>query len=282
MSKIRLGILLLGLLGGCSRSETPAPDSGNEIQITSRVLTRAGMEQGFHAGDRIGLYMTAEAFRSSGFDRSEDSWLNNHPFMLHADDLWKAPYVAQWEKSDVVADAVGYFPYDAENDQETDLKALPCRVSTDQRSLDSLRFSDFLWARAEEVTPQDGALSLAFRHCMSKVIFRLQFTSDDPLLDMSQVKVTWSDVYTDATVDVNTGALTLNTGNLYEVNAYYDPSTRQAECMLPPQVIRAGTDSQVRFFVGDNQHYRGFTYEFGENLTLSSGKEYLIDIVYHL
>lgn len=278
-NKLWIGVLISGFLWGCQHPETADPESSNEIRITSRVLTRAGMEQGFIPGDKIGLYMTAEAYRTAGFDQAKNCWLNNHPFSLYADNSWKSSYVAQWESPTAVADAVGYYPYDMAKDEETNLKVLPCRISSDQRTIDSLRYSDFLWARTEGVGQTDGLLSLAFNHRMSKIVFRLQVTAEDPQLDLSQVHAIFHNVYTNASIDLNTGEVTCDENKQAEVHAYNNSSLQQVECMLVPQVIPA--NSRVTFFFGDNVNSQGFQYVFNEEVRLSSGKEYLIDLIHH-
>lgn len=278
MKRLLIGILISWVLWGCNQSDAVDPDGSNEVQITSRVMTRAGLDQGFEVGDNIGLYMTAEAFRSAGFSRADQSWLRNHPFALQADNSWKAWYAAQWENPSAVADAVGYYPYDETNFEVTELKQLPCRVAADQRTLDSLRYSDFLWARTDGASQKDGLLSLAFRHRMSKVIFRLQVTSSNDQLDLNKVHVWFYDVCTAATVDLNSGEVTAVANSKKDVEAYYDPATAQVVVMLIPQTLSA--NSRVDFFFGDETSFRAVEYRFNEEVTLASGKEYLIDFVH--
>ena len=63
-----------------------------------------------------------------------------------------------------------------------------------------------------------------------------------------------------------------------DVEAYYDPATAQVEVMLIPQTLPA--NSRVDFFFGDETSFRAVEYRFNEEVTLASGKEYLIDFVH--
>ena len=272
------GLLPLCLCG-CAKTAEENPVGGTVRIAGSVVSSKAAMEAGFIVGDRIGLYMTAEDFRASGFGRPEDAWLSNHPFSLQADGTWEAPYVARWETPEAVADAVGYYPYVVTNDGATDLTALPCRVAADQRSLDSLRASDFLWARTEAVSQDDGVLSLEFRHRMSKIVFRLNVTSSDDGVDFTQGNVIFPQVCTAAVVDLNDGRVTADENSRKDVKAYYDGAGQKVEVVLVPQVIPAGTAVMLLF--GDDTNFRGVNYVFNETVTLSAGTEYIIDFTHH-
>ena len=265
-------------LCGCAKTAEESPVGGTVRIAGSVVSSKAAMEAGFVVGNRIGLYMTAEDFRASGFGRPEEAWLGNHPFSLQADGVWEAPYPARWETPEAVADAVGYFPYDAANDDAADLTALPCRVAADQRSLDSLRASDFLWARTEAVSQNDGLLSLEFRHRMSKIVFRLNVTSSDNV-DFTQGVVVFPQVCTAAFIDLNDGRVTADENSRQDVKAYYDGAARTAEAVLVPQTVPAGT--AVMLLLGDDTNFRGVSYVFGEAVELSEGKEYVIDFTHH-
>ena len=140
--------------------------SNGEMQFniaTSRVANGA-----FEAEDKVGLYITDYADATTPAPLQISGNRANNEVLLFDGAKWATEQPIYWGegKSDVYA----YYPY---IDEVADVDNQPFSVALDQTVEGAYEASDLLWAKAEGVAQTDGAVSLAMKHQMSRLVVKI-------------------------------------------------------------------------------------------------------------
>lgn len=152
-----------GLLCACQKSEVSVPKCGAEMNF---ILSQSGVKtkvagSAFEQGDQAGLYITDYVDDSTPGPLQISGNRANNLRIVCDGAGWSPDRTVYWEegKSDVYA----YYPY---IEDITDVNAQPFTVT-------SYEASDFLWAKAEGVSREGGAVCLPMKHIMSKLTVRI-------------------------------------------------------------------------------------------------------------
>lgn len=170
----------------------------------SEAISRA-TETAFEVNDRIGLFVTQKdkPLQVSG------NYANNEALTYNGT-AWTPDRPVYW--NDGSYDVYAYYPYSTPI-QSVDEAIFD--VATDQNNagtadkLGGYEESDFLWASAKGQTASNNAVSLKFKHCMSKLVVRLIKGEDyegDDLPNDAEVYI--HNTVPTATIDLSVGVAT--------------------------------------------------------------------------
>ncbi len=264
---------MVSVLSACTKDGPESPSVENEgrkvLVFLPEVCSRAAMENGFRDNDVVGVFMSEK-----GTDEGYYMW--NVSYCYEGErNVWESPYAFYWKDSTTSMDVVAYYPYFPLPESQ-DLSNVVVELPANQSSLDSLRKSDFLWAKVEDVSPDTypQGIPLPMSHRFAKVKINMDLTVEgnpialEPSVFLRQVK-------NHGVVNLHTGEIALNTDNPMEVKMYYDAQQHTAEAIVYPQTLEAG--SFMRYMVLGENGYEAYGYKLNTDLTLEGGKEYVLD-----
>jgi hypothetical protein len=182
-----LSALALGF-ASCQEGDLEMEIANNGAMIfnvtASTPHTRVANNE-FEAQDRVGLYVTDYTDSNTPAPLQLSGNRANNEAMVYDGANWNTERVIYWGegKSDVYA----YYPYSLNVE---DIYYQYFAVATDQDSegedgvMGGYEASDFLWAKAEGVSQEDGDVQLQFKHMCTKMIIKLvkgeKFTDEFP------------------------------------------------------------------------------------------------------
>ena len=195
----------------------PSPDATShkvliEGNIDQRDNTRVD-DSGFCAGDVVGIYLVNYDGDTPGTLLLEDNQADNVKFTLAEDGTWDSEYDIYYKDDDTKVDFFGYYPYA----QPSSIEAYPFEVAKDQTKeaghgqMAAYEASDFLWAKAENITPTENRVSMRFQHKMSSVRVRLvqgDGWADEAEFAAVKKEVLVSNTIRKSTIDLATGEVT--------------------------------------------------------------------------
>lgn len=163
------------LLAACGKEENTIPVPENDGTMKFEVLhpgTKA-TETSFEEGDRIGLYVVEYDGDIACPLQISGNWANNVPTVLNSG-IWTPEKKIYWSENKV--DVYSYYPYMQLSSVDEQKFAVELDQTTlkDGENLGGYEASDFLWAKAEGKQQEDETVALQFRHCMSKLVVRLE------------------------------------------------------------------------------------------------------------
>ena len=194
----------------------PEMDASPKVQISGAIeqqdLTRVD-DNGFCAGDGIGLYLVNYDGETPGTLAVEDNQADNVKFTYNEDGSWSSEYDIYYKDNDTKVDFYGYYPYA----DPTSIENYPYEVAKDQTTpaehgqMATYEASDFLWAKAEAITPTASKIALKFQHKMSSA--RVRFVQGDGWADEAEFAAVKKEVLVTSTIrkasiDLSTGEVT--------------------------------------------------------------------------
>ena len=217
-----LMIAALALVQACSldgpelKPENPQ-SAPYKVQIYNEIdqqpATRVAIDDGFCAGDEVGVYMVNYDGDTPGTLMVKDNQADNVRFKFSESGEWVSDYDLFYKDNDTKVDFYGYYPYS----DPTSIEAYAHEVEKDQSKeaengmMAHYEASDFLWAKTAGVTPTEGKVILKFRHIMSSV--RVRFAQGDGWADASEYAAATKEVLVTntirkSTIDLSTGLVT--------------------------------------------------------------------------
>ena len=218
---LTLGVAALAFAGCTADIEViapmPSPDATShkvliEGNIDQRDNTRVD-DSGFCAGDVVGIYLVNYDGDTPGTLLLEDNQADNVKFTLAEDGTWDSEYDIYYKDDDTKVDFFGYYPYA----QPSSIEAYPFEVAKDQTKeaehgqMAAYEASDFLWAKAENITPTENRVSMRFQHKMSSVRVRLvqgDGWADEAEFAAVKKEILVSNTIRKSTIDLATGEVT--------------------------------------------------------------------------
>ena len=218
---LTLGIAVMAFAGCTADIEViapmPSPDATShkvliEGNIDQRDNTRVD-DSGFCAGDVVGIYLVNYDGDTPGTLLLEDNQADNVRFTLADDGTWDSEYDIYYKDDDTKVDFFGYYPYA----QPSSIEAYPFEVAKDQTKeaehgqMAAYEASDFLWAKAENITPTENRVSMRFQHKMSSVRVRLvqgDGWADEAEFAAVKKEILVSNTIRKSTIDLATGEVT--------------------------------------------------------------------------
>lgn len=169
-------------LAACSKDEHNAPDSAQQVEITTRLSAQNdGGSAITPGGDTAPVYAPTVGTEIALYYAHVGN-AQNALFRYDADGNWQCTRQLFWDHLDPPAGA-DHFPFFAASPQTPD--AQPA-VIANQNDADAYRLSDQLFAYTTAANRRER-LDLNFRHVLAQLKIELESPAGDDQLDLSQV-----------------------------------------------------------------------------------------------
>ena len=185
---------------------------GIDVELTANGEMRFNVTAGtrvvndeFEAEDKVGLYVTDYVDAETPAPLQMSGNRANNEAMTFDGTKWNIERPIYWGegKSDVYA----YYPYTAEI---SNVDEMPFSVATDQDEEGAYEASDLLWAKTAGVSQSGGAVSLAMKHSMSRLVVKIVAGEDYVGSLPADATVHLHSTVTDALVTLSTGSVVKN------------------------------------------------------------------------
>ena len=283
ISKIHILLLFLSLFlySSCSKEEDKLMPENEMIQILSTISRGSGLRlsgSNFEENDRIGVftipYTTGNAAPGTF---PQDAHANNAELKYNAEKWIPTRMKLTWP-GQRKCDIYGYYPY-SEELSVISSNQYNFSVKTDQRNPMAYAESDFLWAKAEGLSPTKNIM-LMFNHRMAQVSIHVLSAIDFQSQPFNEIEVSLVDVNPSAILSMSNGEVTLNESEgKTEVKAmeHEQPTSgfnASYSSIIPPQTILK--DTRFIKVVLDGVTYY---YQPKEDIVLESGTSITFKIV---
>lgn len=257
---------------GCEKENidnTPAVDDG-VMRIEALHPSTRATETSFENGDVIGLYATTYDGEAAKPLQISGNWINNEALTYNGNS-WAGRRTFYWNEG--LMDVYGYYPYM----EPTVINKHKWAVQTDQSlpategALSAYEASDFLWAKAEGVSKEDGSVQLQFKHRCSKVVIKLvkgeTYTDAFP----EDIDVYLYSTVPQALINFTTGIVSKDPHGTKQKIKARKVAIDTFEVIVVPQSILEYAPF-VEIIMG------GISYMTEEIFTYHAGKEYIVSI----
>ena len=177
--------------------------TAHKVQISSDIhqqrSSRAN-DGGFCEGDAVGIYLVNYDGETPGTLLVEENQADNVKFTLGEDGSWVSEYDVFYKDNDTNVDFYGYYPYAT----PTSIEEYSYEVAKDQRTpaehgqMGAYEASDFLWAKAEKITPTESKIAMKFCHQMASA--RVRFTMGSGWADEAEYAAVKKEVLITSTI----------------------------------------------------------------------------------
>lgn len=161
------------LIASCeSNNNIPIVDDGAmHIEVLHPSATRA-TETAFESGDVIGLYAIEYNGDIAAPLQISGNWANNVATTFDGVS-WTPAKKIFWSENKM--DVYGYYPYMTPTSIDEHLWSVQLDQSKPKTAdaLSGYEASDFLWAKAEGISQDEGVVQLQFKHICSKLVIKL-------------------------------------------------------------------------------------------------------------
>jgi len=282
---IRTALLITAcaVLSGCEdngpRNETH-PTSAMRInaQIEQNYTTRVN-DSGFGDGDQIGVFVVNYQDGEPQPLQLSGNHADNVKFTYsEADGKWTGSYQLYWKDSTTPVDAYGYYPFNASLPSVT---AYAFDVQANQRDTDKesgltgYEASDFLWAKAGNISPTAGVLTLKLTHLMAgmKVVLTEGTGFENGEWDKVEKSVLIENVNLRSTINLHTGTLSATQED--EASGIIPQESKgEYRAVVVPQTVSEGTNLLAVTVDGKSVHFAK-----PEAMTFLSGKIHRFTLV---
>lgn len=200
-----LGVLMIG----CSKESSNEQISSTNYELKLRGDIKAPISatrvnaNGFETNDKVGVYVS-----STGSLAAQGNTLDNAAYTYSNGNL-NAPAGSEvyWDSKDTRLSVYAYYPYAASIANNS---AYAFAVEANQSEEENFYNSDFIAAKAENIAPQENAVSLTFTHSLSKVMVSLVAGEGISAEELAAAEKTFtiSGLATNGTINIATGAAT--------------------------------------------------------------------------
>ena len=213
MKKVLLSLLALASVIACEKEEaTDIPSLGGERVKISPVITKV-TDVNFEDGDRIGLSI----FKNDAY-YAENALLTFGDGVFAGDLVW---YTEGAETSVLTA----YYPYSASGMPET------FAVQTDQT--EGYEESDLIAGTKSDVTPSSAAVTVGFKHLLSKIMLDIDNQSGS---ELTSVKLSGARI--SASVDLSSLTVAVDgSGSAEDITMQAVTAGEQYRAIVIPQTV---------------------------------------------
>lgn len=251
IERIVTALTVVMLVVCCADYDAPALINGDmpltvSGEINQMAVSRVN-DNGFANGDCMGVYVVDYDGNVPGTLLTKGNRATN---VCHTFDepqgKWTPAYDIYWKDEHTHADIYAYYPFD--NSTPTDINAVPFVLQSNQSTpsaadeLGGYEASDFLWGKAENVSPTSSTVRLSLSHVMSCARIKLAegsgFNAGE--WENTDKQVVVSNTRRECTIDMSTG--TVNVTGKVETSGTI-PAQRGDEwrAIVLPQTINAET-----------------------------------------
>ena len=211
MKKTSIAVLAAAALMGCQKTESPMRE--NSLIRISPVITRV-TEVNFEDGDRIGLTIM----------RGEEAYADNH-LMTFADGVFSGSLTWYPEAAETSV-LTAYYPYVAEGTPTS------FSVMADQTG-EGYQASDLIAGVKTGVTPTSDAVTLNFRHLLSKILLNI---TNDSGSEITAVKLSGSKRTADVDLSIPSAAVSA-AAEAEDITAQTVSAGSQYRAIVVPQTV---------------------------------------------
>lgn len=263
--------MLLGaslLFAGCTHDfdepalSVPTPESKIAINIDgsiAQVYTTRVDDGGFCDGDQIGIFGVnyTDNNSSAGELINSGNQVDNARYTFDAENwVWKSSGSIYYKDANTNIDLYGYYPYG----HPKSVNAYEFAVAQDQSgetAVNGYSESDFLWGKAENITPSDRKVKMRFNHMMASVSVTLVegdgFAEGEFAALSKSVMV--MNTTRNSTVDLSTGVVT-PVGEADESGIVMRRDGDGFRAIVVPQSVEAGAPLFVITVDGINYRFK--------------------------
>ena len=174
---------ILALFSSCDRNEfvPQVPNDSDDLQVRLfneiNQLTKTRInDEGFCDGDAVGVYVVNYSAGNPGTLAVSGNQADNVKYTLQeASGKWVPSSPVYYYDKKTHVDIYGYYPYGS----PSSVTEYAFEVQKDQSkdaangNLSTYEASDFLWAKASDITPSSSVVTLRFQHKMAGVMVTL-------------------------------------------------------------------------------------------------------------
>ena len=253
-------------LQGCVTDMLDTPTlneiSSPKVQISGNIdqqdATRVD-DNGFCANDAVGIYLVNYNGETPGTLLLEDNQADNVKFTYTEDEVWVSEYDIFYKDNDTKVDFYGYYPYA----NPSAIDSYSFEVAKDQTTpaehdqMAAYEASDFLWAKAEAITPTAAKVKMKFQHKMSSA--RVRFIQGEGWADEAEFAAVKKEVLVTntirkSTIDLSTGEVT-PTGDKPLDGIIPVEDGGEFRAIVVPQTVAAGEEVLVITIDGHPRKY---------------------------
>lgn len=281
-----MALAAAALLASCAKEPMLDIEQNGDmipLNISSSITqkhTKATAE-GFVDKDALGLFAVnyTENNTVAGTLKAEGNQADNVKYVFdEANYKWNPVKAVYYKDVNTHADLYAYYPYQA---SIKDVNAANFEVKKDQSAeatataLSGYEASDFLWGKAEDITPTQSAIAISLSHKLSAVEVKLVegtgFAKDE--FASLEKSVILTNTTRKATIDYATGEATALGGPQLDGIVMCPQTDGSWRAIVIPQAISAGAQL---FAITVN----GMSYKFSrqEVVTYQAGKQMSFDI----
>lgn len=186
MKRIYLSLVSAALLfAGCTNDLDdgllrPSTEDSIAVELLgsiNQVTTTRVNDDGFCDGDGVGIYVVNYNGESAGTMLDEGNQANNVRYVFNETEYkWTPDYPVYYYDKVTPVDIIGYYPYVSNIDK---VNTYSFEVAKDQSTdaanglMGGYEASDFLWGKAEKITPTASRVNITFHHRMAGVQIEL-------------------------------------------------------------------------------------------------------------
>ena len=237
-------------LSGCYKDDIsidPEIDMLLPIELYGKIeqvpTTRVN-DEGFCDGDAVGIYVVNYNGELAGTMLDSGNQADNVKFVYNeSENKWTPTYPIYYYNKTTLVDIIGYYPYDkisAVNDYSFEVQKDQSIASDGIMS--NYEASDFLWGKAEEISPTSTQVDIVFYHRMAGV--EISLTEGTGWGDGEWSQIEKSALVTNtkrsASVDLETGKV-VATGDIPTTGTIPHSNGGNFRAIVVPQSVSAGT-----------------------------------------
>ena len=228
-------------------------------EIHQQPASKVAVDDGFCAGDEIGVYLVNYDGATPGTLKVEDNQADNVRFTFNENGDWVSDYDIYYKDNETNVDMYGYYPYA----EPTSIEAYPFEVARDQSKgaehgqMAAYEASDFLWAKKKNVTPTSSKVILTFNHMMSSA--RVRFSQGSGWTDAAEYAAVTKEVLVTntirkSTINLATGVVTPE-GEAPLTGIVPLNDNGEFRAIVVPQTVPAGQTLLTLTIDGRPRHY---------------------------
>lgn len=266
-----LSFFLLSLLVivGCARErlevDNPSMDDspiavriGGEIDQLMKTRVNDG---GFCDGDAVGIYVVNYEDGMPGTLLVKGNQADNIRFVYkETKNIWTPDEPVYYKDKNTHADIYGYYPYSSPTSADEFFFEVAKDQTADatQGALCAYEASDFLWAKAADITPTTEQIQLNFRHLMASVVVELTPGTgwEDGEWDGLEKEVLIANTVRKSHINLQTGTVTPSGDAPLDGIVPVRDGAASFRAVVVPQTMAAGTVLLNITVGGDSRVYK--------------------------
>jgi hypothetical protein len=276
-------LCILSLFAGCKDdglfSVANEDVTGNEVNIQGQIsqenVTRAN-DSGFANDDVVGVYVVNYEDGTATLKPSGNQADNVKYTYTEKDNKWTPAFPVYWKDKSTPTDVYGYYPYSddcygySSNPAVIDFDvARNQSTSSTATKLATYEASDFLWAKAQNVTPTASAINLTFKHIMAGVRVVLVEGSNFNTGEWAELQkdVVIQNTKLKSKINLTDGTATLATADNDVVSIIPAESSGEYRAVVVPQTVEAG-----KTLISINVGTKSYNFSRNEAMQYYAGK----------